>query len=200
MSITNQLPVRRLHYTQLQYNHRYSTSHRSILQLEAISKRVTSGGKSFDNNSFSSSAANYRASCRDSETKSCVFTSPSRHSTTSSKFNYARLFSSNGRHCSQRKGFPYITIATRPVSTSSSDASEQKDDATSSLNSPTKTEKDRYYYLIKQKYSPSRHQKYRPRREDGILEKTVSNKPLNQRMIQSYTDIVAYFMPKGEAN
>lgn len=57
---------------------------------------------------------------------------------------------------------------------------------------------DRYYYLVKQKYSPSRHQKYRPNGADGILEMTVSNKPLKERIIQSYTDIVAYFMPKGE--
>jgi hypothetical protein len=57
---------------------------------------------------------------------------------------------------------------------------------------------DRYYYLVKQKYSPSRHQKYRPNGADGKLEMTVSNKPLKERIIQSYTDIVAYFMPKGE--
>ena len=57
---------------------------------------------------------------------------------------------------------------------------------------------DRYYYLVKQKYSPSRHQKYRPNGADGTLEMTVSNKPLKERIIQSYTDIVAYFMPKGE--
>ena len=53
---------------------------------------------------------------------------------------------------------------------------------------------DRYYYLVKQKYSPSRHQKYRPNGADGTLEMTVSNKPLKERIIQSYTDIVAYFM------
>jgi hypothetical protein len=56
---------------------------------------------------------------------------------------------------------------------------------------------NRYYYLIKQKYSPSRHQKYRPSKKDGTLEKTVSNKPLKDRIIQSNSDVVAYFMPKG---
>ena len=61
-------------------------------------------------------------------------------------------------------------------------------------------ENDRYYYLIKQKYSPSRHQKYRPNSGDGLLEKTISNKPLKDRIVQSYADVVAYFMPKGENN
>ena len=56
---------------------------------------------------------------------------------------------------------------------------------------------NRYYYLIKQKYSPSRHQKYRPSKKNGTLEKTVSNKPLKDRIIQSNSDVVAYFMPKG---
>ena len=61
------------------------------------------------------------------------------------------------------------------------------------------TENDKYFYLIKQKYSPSRHQKYRQNVGDGSLEKTISNKPLNERIIQSYADVVAYFMPKGRA-
>ena len=63
-----------------------------------------------------------------------------------------------------------------------------------------KHENDRYYYLIKQKYSPSRHQKYRPSSGDGLLEKTISNKPLKDRIVQSYADVVAYFMPKGGNN
>ena len=75
-------------------------------------------------------------------------------------------------------------------------ATQSKDDKTqqSAVNDD---DSNRYYYLIKQKYSPSRHQKYRPSKKDGALEKTVSNKPLKDRIIQSNSDVVAYFMPKG---
>jgi hypothetical protein len=58
-------------------------------------------------------------------------------------------------------------------------------------------ENDKYYYLIKQKYTPTRHQKYKPNPTDGSLQKTISNKPFNERVIQNYTDMVSFFMPKG---
>jgi hypothetical protein len=196
MSVTNQLPVRRLHFSQLQYNKRYSTDYRGFLQLQTMSNTAAFTRNSFDKNRFSCSSVIYRAENGDSDNKCCGLVSPSRQSITSPKFS--RLVHSNGHPHGQKKGLACITFATRSYSASNSDASEQRDKVPPPSHSPDNTDKDRYYYLIKQKYSPSRHQKYRPRREDGILEKTVSNKPLNQRIIQSYTDVVAYFMPKGE--
>jgi hypothetical protein len=72
----------------------------------------------------------------------------------------------------------------------------------STLNTDKEAEKnnidnDKYYYLIKQKYTPTRHQKYKPKGVEGTLQKTISNKPFNERVIQSYTDMVSFFMPKG---
>ena len=198
MSVTNQLPVRRLQYSKLHYNKRSLASHRSFLTLEATSNNAVFIRNPLNQNRFSFSTVNYRAASGDSDNQSCGFVFPLRQFNTSTKFSNARLTCMNGRYHSHSKGSACITFATRPFSTSSSDASEQKDQTSPPSHSPANTDKDRYYYLIKQKYSPSRHQKYRPRREDGKLEKTVSNKPLNQRIIQSYTDIVAYFMPKGD--
>lgn len=192
MSVSNQLPVRRLQYSQLQCNTRYSTSQRGFLQLERISKNGISIRNVFDKNRLSSSTVHYRAASGNRDNKRCGFVLPSRQYTKSSQFH------SNGCYYSTTKRSACVTIVTRHFNTSNLDASEQKDKTSPQSHNADNTEKDRYYYLIKQKYSPSRHQKYRPRREDGILEKTVSNKPLNQRIIQSYTDIVAYFMPKGE--
>lgn len=189
MSVSNQLPVRRLQYSQLQCNTRYSTSQRGFLQLERISKNGISIRNAFDKNRLSSSMVHYRAASGNRDNKRCGFVLPSRQYITSSQSH------SNGHYYSTTKRSACITVATRPFNL---DASEQKEKTSPQSHSTDNTEKDRYYYLIKQKYSPSRHQKYRPRKEDGILEKTVSNKPLNQRIIQSYTDIVAYFMPKGE--
>jgi hypothetical protein len=197
MSVTNQLPVRRLHYSRLQYSKRYSTNHQSFLLLQTTCNPAFFTRNSFDTNRFCCSTVNYRAASGVSDIKGCGLVSPSRQCITSSKFSC--LIQSNGHCHGQKKRFACITFATRSFSASHSDASEQEDKVPAPSHSPDNTAKDRYYYLIKQKYSPSRHQKYRPRREDGILEKTVSNKPLNQRIIQSYTDIVAYFMPKGEA-
>lgn len=67
--------------------------------------------------------------------------------------------------------------------------------ATNDIKTPEM--EDRYYYLVKQKFSPTRHQKFRPSKQDGLLQKNVSNKPFRARVFQSYTDAVSYFMPKG---
>ena len=111
----------------------------------------------------------------------------------------------NGRRPSEH---PVFGISSRYFSSSSAEKSEEniesnsQDPILSNDNNMQQTaanddDSDRYYYLIKQKYSPSRHQKYRPSKKNGTLEKTVSNKPLKDRIIQSNSDVVAYFMPKG---
>ena len=112
-----------------------------------------------------------------------------RHSSINSKDKEDENENDNEKN---RKSANYERILTNNSSNNSSNGSSEK---TIILD----TENDKYFYLIKQKYSPSRHQKYRQNVGDGSLEKTISNKPLNERIIQSYADVVAYFMPKGRA-
>jgi hypothetical protein len=118
---------------------------------------------------------------------------------------------SGGNHNNGRRPTEHLpfSVSSRYFSSNSAEKSEEKIES-NGYNPETQSKDDktqqaavndddsnRYYYLIKQKYSPSRHQKYRPSKNDGTLEKTVSNKPLKDRIIQSNSDVVAYFMPKG---
>ena len=117
------------------------------------------------------------------------------HNNTHSRINFAIRQSSS---LSKNSSDEYETVARLEPEVTQLNRHDTKNNDNESKIEKDGHKHDRYYYLIKQKYSPSRHQKYRSNSTDGLLEKTVSNKPLKDRIVQSYADVVAYFMPKGD--
>ena len=101
-----------------------------------------------------------------------------RHSSTSSKENEMENESKNKREIeeainSSDNSRNSNSVRTTTIERTTTTTETEIKTKTTILN----TENDKYFYLIKQKYSPSRHQKYRQNVSDGSLEKTVSNKP-----------------------
>ena len=193
-------PLRRMHhYVQLQHDRRifsYPSASRGSRCCRALHCSRSLNSLQDNGSSISSNKIRY------DPIKSSGYLSPLLEIRTKTQNN--RKYN-NGRCPSEH---PVFGVSSRYFSTGSAEKSEENIDSNSRDPIQLKDDKmqqtaaidddsDRYYYLIKQKYSPSRHQKYRPSKKNGTLEKTVSNKPLKDRIIQSNSDVVAYFMPKG---
>ena len=191
-------PLRRMHhYVQLQHDrHFFSNPSRSSRCCRVL--HCSRSLNSLQDNGSSISSNKIRHNPIDSSVSLSHLLAIRTNSQNRRKHN-------NGRRSSEH---PVFGISSRYFSSSSAEKSEENIESNSRDPTQLKDNKmqqtaangddsDRYYYLIKQKYSPSRHQKYRPSKKNGTLEKTVSNKPLKDRIIQSNSDVVAYFMPKG---
>lgn len=204
-------PLRQLHRARSKFGKSRSTISEKCVGLVANSVNGGCGGSNDCNYPPYHSARKYSvlhgSLMRRRSTACWLYSQPLSSSTSSLSWTRKKYRSESGR------AYSNFSVSSRSITSLSTKDNEDAEgntgrnedplrdkSKTAPVSGPNEREDDRYYYLIKQKYSPSRHQKYRPSGVHGTLEMTVSNKPLKERIIQSYTDIVAYFMPKGARN